>query len=115
MAVVESVTEKQCTGCCEWLSLEEFPRNCRMHLGRSSRCRECHREATKDWRDRNRERLNAERRAEYRELHPLVKGECVQCGRLFTGRPDRIVCSLECRRARQNEQRRELHRQAAVR
>jgi hypothetical protein len=70
MAGVEPITEKQCTGCCEWLALEQFPLNCRMHLGRSSRCRECHRAATRDWRDRNRERVNAERRAAYRVQHP---------------------------------------------
>lgn len=81
-----------------------------MHLGVSSRCRNCHREATKDWRDRNRERLNAERRAAYREEHPRAERDCVQCGRPFEGRLDALVCSVECRRARQREQRREQHR-----
>jgi hypothetical protein len=110
MAGVEPMTEKQCTGCCEWLPLDEFPRNRRMHLGRSSRCRNCHRASTKDWRDRNHERVNAERRAAYREAHPRVERSCVQCGRPFRGRPDAIVCGEECRRARRLEQRRDLHR-----
>ena len=113
MAGVEPITEKGCTGCSAWFPLEEFPRIRRMHLGRSSRCRECHREATRGWRDRNRERVNAERRAAYRELHPRVERDCAECGRSFTGRPDALVCSVECRRARQNEQRRESHRMHA--
>jgi hypothetical protein len=57
--MIKPVTEKRCTGCSGWLPLEEFPHNRHMHLGRSSRCRECHRAATRDWRDRNRDRVNA--------------------------------------------------------
>jgi len=103
---VEPVTEKRCTGCSAWLPLEEFPRNCRMHLGVSSRCRECHRAATRDWRDRNRERVNAERRAAYREQHPRPVRDCVQCGRPFEGRRNALVCGDECRRAHRLELRR---------
>jgi predicted nucleic acid-binding Zn ribbon protein len=112
MADVEPVTEKQCSGCSRWLGLEEFPLNCRMHLGRSSRCRECHRAATKDWRDRNRERINAERRVEYRAEHPLPEKRCVVCGGSFTKRPDALVCGEECRRERRREQRRSLRRES---
>jgi hypothetical protein len=97
MAGVEPVTEKRCTGCSEWLPLEGFPLNCRMHLGRSSRCRKCHRAATKDWRERNRERVNAERRAAYqrrapasrarlRGVRPTVRGSA-PCARLLPGVP----------------------------
>jgi hypothetical protein len=63
-----------------------------------SRCRECARAATRDWRERNRERLNAERRTAYREAHPRPLRKCVECRRSFTGRPDALVCSPECRR-----------------
>jgi hypothetical protein len=106
--------EKFCSKCGDWLPLEEFPRNRRMHLGVSSQCRECHRAASKDWRDRNRERVNAERRAAYREEHPRVERDCVQCGRPFTGRPDALVCSKACRRVRRLEQRRERPRSPAA-
>jgi hypothetical protein len=47
--------------------------------------------ATKDWRDRNRERVNAERRAAYREQHPRAVRDCVQCGQPFEGRPDALA------------------------
>jgi hypothetical protein len=56
--------------CSDSLPLEAFPLNRRMHLGRSSHCRECAREATRDWRRRNRDTINAERRAAYRDEHP---------------------------------------------
>lgn len=100
-----------CLGPCSLLlvvSLEEFPRNRRAHMGRSSRCRECHRQAVRDWRERNRDRENAERRAAYREAHPLSSRACVVCGQEFVHRPDAIVCGAECRRERKIEQRRAL-------
>jgi hypothetical protein len=103
--------EKFCSKCGDWLPLKEFPRNQRMHLGVSSRCRECHREATRDWRSRNREyelAYNAERRRLYREAHPRIQRDCVQCGRPFEGRPDALVCGDECRRVRRLEQRRAI-------
>jgi predicted nucleic acid-binding Zn ribbon protein len=89
--------EKRCSQCSRWLPLEAFP---------------AHRAATKDWRDRNRERINEERRAEYREAHPRVERQCVVCGAAFVRKPDAIVCSAECRRVRQREQRRERQRRA---
>ena len=76
-----------------------------MHLGRSSRCRECHRAAARDWRERNRDRVNAERRAAYREQHPRVERDCAVCGQSFTNRPDALVCGEECRLERKREQR----------
>ena len=106
-------THKRCSSCTEWLPLEAFVANHRCYLGRSSWCRGCHRAATRDWRDRNRERVNAERRAEYRAEHPLPEKRCVVCGTPFQRRPDAIVCSPKCRQARQNEQRRESHRMHA--
>jgi hypothetical protein len=102
----ELPTERQCTGCSEWKPLSEFPRNPRIHLGVSSRCRNCHRAATKDWQDRNRERVNAERRAEYRAEHPLPKRPCAVCGRTMQKRPDALVCGERCRNRRKREQRR---------
>jgi hypothetical protein len=86
---VESVTEKRCTGCSEWLPLEEFPHNRRMYLGRSSRCRECHRVATKDWRDRNRKRVNAGTSGRLSRSASAYERDCVHCGRPFAGRPMR--------------------------
>jgi predicted nucleic acid-binding Zn ribbon protein len=105
---------RRCTGCCRWLSLEEFPANHRMHLGVSSRCRECHREAVRDWRRRNRDRENADRRAAYRAAHPRVERPCVVCGRLFAKRADALVCGPRCREQRTKAQRRERGRLATA-
>jgi hypothetical protein len=41
-----------------------------MHLGISSHCRECHRAATKDWRDRYRDEVNGARREAYGSSKP---------------------------------------------
>jgi hypothetical protein len=98
--------EKPCSGCSRWLPLDAFPVNRRMHFGRSSRCRECAREATRDWRRRNRERENADRRAAYRKANPLPERACVVCGRLFLKRPDALVCGARCRERRKAGQRR---------
>jgi predicted nucleic acid-binding Zn ribbon protein len=101
-------TEKPCSKCGRWLPVEAFPLNRSAFRGRGSRCRECAREATRDWRTRNRERENAERRARYRREHPLPERPCVVCGSIFQGRPDAIVCGPECRRERKREQRQRL-------
>jgi predicted nucleic acid-binding Zn ribbon protein len=85
-----------------------------MHLGRSSRCRECHRAPTKDWLERNREQINANRRAAYRTANPLPERACVVCGRSFAKRPDAIVCGPRCRQERKRKQRRERDRKAAA-
>lgn len=98
-------TPKRCSSCTDWLPLDELPRNRRMHLGRSSRCRECHREATRDWRQRNRVKLNAARRVEYRAEHPLPERPCVVCGEPMRKRPDALVCSPSCRAERKNAHR----------
>ena len=71
-----------------------------MHLGRSSACRECHREAVRNWRRRNRDQENAARRAAYRDANPLRERPCVVCGRPFAKRPDAVVCSYRCRQER---------------
>jgi hypothetical protein len=50
--------------------LPEFPRAKRNHNGLSSHCRECHRAATRDWRERNREEINRARRQAYGSSKP---------------------------------------------
>jgi hypothetical protein len=97
-------TEEFCPGCSRVLPLEAFPPNRRMYSGRGSRCRECAREATRDWRNRNRDEINAERRERYRAEHPLVEWHCVVCGEAFQGRRDRLVCSEQCRNRRKRVQ-----------
>jgi len=84
--------------------MESFPANRRMHLGVSSRCRACHREATRDWRERNRDEINEARRAEYRAEHPLPERPCVVCGKPMQKRPDALVCSPSCRVERKRAQ-----------
>jgi hypothetical protein len=100
--------EKPCSACSRWLPLEAFPLNRSRYLGRGSRCLECAREATRDWRRRNRERVNAERRAVYREAHPLPERPCVDCGEVFTAKRRDVVRCPACRRLRKLEQRRAL-------
>jgi predicted nucleic acid-binding Zn ribbon protein len=97
-------TEQLCSGCSRLLPLESFPPNPRMYSGRGSRCRECAAEASRDWRRRNRDEINAERRARYRAEHPPVQWHCVVCGEAFEGRPDRLVCSERCRNRRKHAQ-----------
>jgi hypothetical protein len=99
------LTEELCSGCSRVLPLEAFPPNRRMYSGRGSRCRECARKATKDWRDRNRDQINAERRARYRAEHPLREWHCVVCGEAFQSRRQQLVCSKRCRELRKQAQR----------
>jgi hypothetical protein len=89
------------------LPLEAFPANRSTFRGRGSRCQECAREATRDWRDRHREEINAERRRAYRLAHPLRERPCVVCGTPFVGRPDALVCSKRCRWRRKRLQAKE--------
>jgi predicted sulfurtransferase len=66
--------EKVCAKCRRWARLADFPSNGRASTGRSSWCRECHRNAVRDWRRRNRERENARRREAYRRDMPKRRG-----------------------------------------
>jgi hypothetical protein len=50
-------TDKRCTHCRQILPVEEFPPDLMVSTGLSSWCRECHREATRAWRARRREKL----------------------------------------------------------
>jgi hypothetical protein len=55
--------EKTCSKCRQWRPVAAFPPSERVSSGLSSWCRECHRAAVRDWRDRNRDEENARRRA----------------------------------------------------
>lgn len=68
--MIPEQTHKRCTSCCEWLPFEDFPAHKRMHNGLSSHCRKCHREATQDWRRRNRDEINRARREAYGSTKP---------------------------------------------
>ena len=97
-------TEKMCSNCSRLLPLESFPRNERMHFSRHSWCRECAREATRDWRRRNPELvawMNEQRR-----LGERAK-DCVDCGRSFTFRNSLAQRCPACRHQRKLKQRRE--------
>jgi predicted nucleic acid-binding Zn ribbon protein len=110
-------TEKLCSSCQRWLPLEQFRPNPRLRHGLNSRCKACQLERTRRWRAEHPEaeqQYNAERRLRYRAEHPRPAKRCVVCGVTFVRKPDAIVCSAECRRARQREQRRERHKRAAA-
>jgi hypothetical protein len=102
------MNEVWCCGCQTWKQPEDFPPNVRMRNGLASHCRACNSRAAKRWREKNRDYVqqrNAERRAEYREAHPLPTRPCAVCEKPFTGRPDALVCSKDCRRERKRQQR----------
>jgi hypothetical protein len=92
-------TDKPCSKCGRWLPLGDFPVNRRMHFGRGSRCRQCAREATADWRRRNRYRENAARRARYRAEHPLRSGHVLSVAGCSQG-GGMLVCCERCRNQR---------------
>jgi hypothetical protein len=76
-----------------------------MHFGRHSWCRDCARQATRDWRRRNPELMawmNERRRLGEREK------ACLDCGRSFTFRNSLAQRCPSCRRRRKLEQRRQL-------
>jgi hypothetical protein len=100
-------TGKICRNCSRWLPLEEFARNRRMHFGRHSWCRDCVREATREWRANNRGYIDDYNKA--RRIGPRER-ECVDCGSAFTAGlrgPASDRCP-DCRRQRKIEQRRTL-------
>ena len=68
--MIRQPTHKRCTKCSEWLPFSAFPKNKRMFNGISSHCRKCHRAATKEWRDRNRDEINRARREAYGSSKP---------------------------------------------
>jgi hypothetical protein len=99
------VNEARCTRCCRWLPLKDFARNANHHMGRDSWCRSCHVEATREWRARNPEYVEAYKVS--RRLGPRPF-ECVECGQTFTRRSSKAIRCPDCRRARKLEQRRAL-------
>jgi hypothetical protein len=103
--VIPEPTHRRCTKCSQWLPFSAFPKHARMHNGISSHCRDCHREATNDWRERNRDELNERRRTAYRDEHPRAERACVVCGKPHSRRPGALVCGEECRNSRKAEQR----------
>ena len=88
-------SHKRCSSRSRWLPLEDFPLNRRMHWGRSSHCRECARQATSDWRESNRDRINSQRRQTYRDEHPLPVRPCVVCGKTMSRRPDAVLSLMQ--------------------
>ena len=64
----------------------------------AARCRDCNRRFAREWRDRNRDWLNASRRADYAEARGSMSRKCPTCGKTFTaGRVDQLHCSRTCR------------------
>jgi hypothetical protein len=100
MKLAEKISppSKDCTRCQRWLPAGAFPRNSRLLDGLDSWCKECHVEATKQWRAEHRAELNASRR-----LGPFVV-VCADCGKSFEASHRSQVrcpeCQLEHRRAR---------------
>jgi hypothetical protein len=82
---------KRCTRCSEFLQFSAFRPNLRLKGGWNSWCRACCVEATRVWRDQNRERVNAARRT------PPAKLRCVECGGEFEGRKGKLICSRRCK------------------
>jgi hypothetical protein len=65
----------------------------------SSWCRSCHLEATREWRARNRDAINAARRAAYvGAAHPVIA--CAYCGTTFQVQTSQSrYCTRKCNRA----------------
>jgi hypothetical protein len=97
---------RRCTNCKEFLPFSAFRPNLKLSSGWNSWCRACCVERTRQWRAEHPEQqqlYNERRRV------PLAKLRCVECGVVFEGRKDRLVCSRRCKDARY----RRLHPEAA--
>jgi hypothetical protein len=92
-----------CTRCRQWKWESDFRPNPRMSDGFDSWCRECHVGATRAWRERNRDYVdawNAARRVEYAAERGSLERQCEnpECGRTFArSRRDARTCSQRCR------------------
>ena len=92
-----------CPRCLGWKRESDFRPNSRMRDGLDSWCRECHVVATRAWRKRNRdyvEARNAARRAEYAAERGPLERQCAnpECGRAFMpARRGARTCSSRCR------------------
>lgn len=99
---------KRCARCAGWLPVEAFrvmPCRSKSEPWRqwklSSWCRDCQREANRQWRESHREAYNARRRAEYAERRGESRERtCTECGVVFEGRLNQLVCGRRCRDAR---------------
>lgn len=87
---MNDVVEKYCSGCDRTLSIESFGNDRSRRDGKNSRCKECHRAksaayyernpercraATNQWRERNKEELNATYREQYAENPEFFRGK----------------------------------------
>jgi len=102
------VDTKTCGKCLETKPLDEFHRNKNMKDGRVSRCKDCAKEASTQWRLENRDPeaqreymrrwhdMNRGRRygltpLEYLRLEEASGGVCAVCGQPPSGKRDRLV------------------------
>jgi hypothetical protein len=101
-SVYGQITHKRCPRCYRWLPVEAFrvqPCRSKREPWRrwklSSYCRECMADATRRWREANRERINARRRAEYAVARgPLP--HCSECDAELESHA-KVVCSRRCK------------------
>jgi hypothetical protein len=68
--MIPQPTHKRCTHCREWLPFSAFRPNKKLKSGLNSWCRKCGLLATQEWRERNRDELNARRREAYGSKRP---------------------------------------------
>jgi hypothetical protein len=81
---------RRCTHCKEVLPFSAFRPNLRLKSGWNSWCRECCAERTRQWRREHPEH-------KLRRRVPPSKLTCTECGVVFEGRKDRLVCSRRCK------------------
>ena len=92
--IADNTPTLHCSRCSRDLRPAAFMPNARMRSGRSSWCRSCALAATRQWRARNRDALNAARRVHY-PARPCAAG----CGVVLSApkRVDSIWCCAACR------------------
>jgi hypothetical protein len=89
---------KRCARCGQFLPVAEFRPNPRNTLyGLHSWCRRCCAANNREWRERNREQIDAYNASLRR---PPVRHECSECGAEFFAQSNKLTCSDRCRRAR---------------
>ena len=82
---------RRCTRCKEVLPFLAFRPNLRLKGGWNSWCRSCCAEASRRWRREHPEH-------KLRRPHvPPSKLECVECGVVFEGPKNRLLCSRRCK------------------
>jgi hypothetical protein len=98
----EPPEESFCTHCRNWFPLQDFCLNPRKRSGLQSWCKRCQVEATRRWREENRDKYNERRRLGERQR------DCVDCGDTFAYKHASAIRCPACRRQRKVEQRRAL-------